>query len=249
MSALEVEFYNLLTTSESRWTTLLIEGRTWANFDIQTFAWQTKNDRLRANGARIATFRRADSNENEAPEIEAAVAQVERDETWSLWVTPERRRAKFKVGDELVDVVIEGSTYWSNGHGRSITNGGNKNHSHGQGDGHNMIRTPDYAGLLKVMEISEGTQVGRQTIDAKAKILDDGDLELGPGLHGLTIGDADFLELRIDRERGVVLSASSWFQGIVYRILEVTNVEFDPGFASTAFRIEPEFGSEWTSAY
>jgi hypothetical protein len=246
MSALEVEFYNLLTTSASRWTTLLIEGRTWANFDIQTFVWHTTIERLRANGARIATFQRADADETETPEIEAAVARVERAETWSLWVTPERRRAKYQVGEELVDVVMEGSTFWSNGHGRSITNGGNKNHGHGQGDGQNLIRTPEYAGLLQVVELSEGTQIGRQTIDAKVLILDSEDPDLGPVLHGLTIGDADFLELRVDRERGVILSGSSWFQGVIYRVLEMTNVEFDPCFANTAFSIEPEFGTEWT---
>jgi hypothetical protein len=247
MSALEVEFFNLLTTSETRWATLHIEGRTWFNFDIQRVAWQTKNDRLRANGARIATFQRADANRNEAAETVPAAAPVDHEETWSLWVSPQRRRAKYKVGDDLVDVVIEGSTFWSNGRGQSITNEGRKDHSHGQGDGHNLIRTLDFAGLLHVEELSEGMQIGRHTINAKVTILEKEDPELGPGLHGLTIGDADFLELRVDRERGVVLSASSWLQGAVYRILEVTKVEFDPDFADDAFGIEPEFGTEWTS--
>lgn len=247
MSALEVEFFNLLTTSQSRWTTLLIEGRTWFNFDIQRSAWQNEIDRLRANGARIATFQRAESSETEAPETDAVVAPVERTEAWSLWVTPERRRAKFEVGGRQVDVVIEGPTFWSNGPDQSFTNGGRKNHSHGQGDGQNMIRTTEFAGLLQVVELSAGTHIGRQTIDAKVIVLESEDPHLGPVMHGLTIGDADFLELRVDRERGVVLSASSWLQGVVYRILEVTKVEFDPDFAQDAFSIEPEFGTEWST--
>jgi hypothetical protein len=248
MSALEVEFFDLLTTSEARWTTLLIEGRTWINFDIQRVAWQTEIDRLKTGGIAIATFRRADANETEAPESDAASAPVDHEETWSLWVTPESRRAKFEVGDRRVDVVIEGSTFWSNGLGRSFTNGGSKNHSHGQGDGRNLIRTQEYSRLLQIVELAEGTQIERQTIDAKVIISKSEDPDLGPVLHGLTIGDADFLELRVDRERGVVLSASSWFQGVIYRIVEVTKVEFDLNFDKNAFRIEPEFDTEWASS-
>ena len=124
MSALETEFFNLLETSESRWTALFIEDRTWFNIEVQSFARQAQIDREEANGARTATFRRSDSNENEASGTALAVKPVDHEETWRLWATPERRRAKFEVGNELVDVVIEGSTFWSNGHGRSITNGG-----------------------------------------------------------------------------------------------------------------------------
>jgi hypothetical protein len=254
MSVLESEFFNLLETSESRWTTLLVEGRTWINFDAQNFAWQAKIDRMRANGARIGTFgphiatsKRSDSNDNEAPGTDIAVEPVDHEETWSLWAAPERRRAKFEVGDDLVDVVIEGSTFWSNGHGRSITNGGKKNHGHGQGDGQNLIQTAEFAGLLHVVKMSECMRIGRHTIDAKVTILDDENPKRGQGLHGLTIGDAESLDLSVDRERGVVLIASSWFQGAIYRIVEMTNVVFDPNFAPDLFTIEPEFGKEWTS--
>jgi hypothetical protein len=247
MSALEVEFFNLLATSETRWTTLKIEGRTWFNFDTQRLAGQINVERQIANGARIAMFQRADSDEDDASETEIAPTPVDYDETWSLWVTPERRRAKFSVGDHRVDVVIEGSTFWSNGLDRSFTNHGLKNHGHGQGDGQHLIRTPEYVGRLQAVELSEGTTIGRPTIDARLTILDAENFEFSPGLHGLTIGDADFLELSVDRERGVVLSASSWLHGAIYRVVEMTNVEFDIHFAPDAFRIQPEFGTEWTS--
>lgn len=247
MSALESEFFNLLATSESRWTTLLIEGRTWTNIDLQSLAWQAQIDRMKANGAQFAILQRSDSDDGAADEEAAAAGSVEHEEIWSLWVTPERRRAKFQVGDGTVDVVIEGSTFWSNGFGRSFTNGGKKNHGHGQGDGQNLIRTTEYCGLLHVVELSRGMRIGRDTIDAKVTILEDEDPERGQGVHGLTIGDADFLELSIDRERGVVLSASSWLRGAIYRIVEMTKVEFDPYFALDTFKIEPAFGTEWSS--
>lgn len=247
MSALESEFFNLLETSESRWTALLIEGRTWTNIDIQRLAWQAQIDRLIANGAHIAMFQRSASNEKQASGTAVEIEPVDHKQNWSLWATPERRRAKFEVGDGLVDVVIEGSTFWSNGHGRSFTNDGKANHRHGQGDGQDLIRTAEYAGLLRVVDLSEGTRIGRHTIDATVTILDDEDPERGQGLHGLTIGDADFLELSVDRERGVLLSASSWYQGAIYRIVEFTKVEFDPNFAFDVFKIEPEHGAEWSS--
>jgi hypothetical protein len=247
MSALETEFFNLLETSESRWTALFIEGRTWFNAEVQRSARQAEINRMKANGARIATFQRSGANENEASATAIVVEPVDHEETWCLWATPEKRRAKFKVGDELVDVVIEGSTFWSNGHGRSITNGGRADYGHGQGDGQNLIRTSEYASVLHVVELSEGMRIGRHTIDVRVTIVDDQDPHRVPVLHGLTIGDAEVLELSVDRERGVVLSASSKFQGVIYRIVEITEVEFDPNFDLDVFKIEPEFGTEWVS--
>lgn len=248
MSALESEFFTLLATSESRWTTLLVEGQTWFDIEVQNLAWQAQIDRMKANGARFATFQRSGSDKNEVTETATVVQPVDYEQTWRLWASPQRRRATFVVGDEIVDLVIEGSTFWSNGHGRSFTNGGKKNHGHGQGDGQNLIRTADYAGLLQVVELSKGMKLGRNTLDAKVTILEDENPDRGPGLHGLTIGDPDSLELSVDRERGMVLIASSWFQGAVYRIVEMTKVVFDPNFAPDVFRIEPEFGTEWTTS-
>ena len=248
MSALESEFFTLLETSESRWTALFIEGRTWININLQSFAWQATIGRKMAHGAHFVKLQRSDSNENEATESARVVEPVDQEQTWRLWVTPEKRRAKFEVGDGLVDVVIEGSTFWSNGHGRSFTNGGKTNLSHGQGDGQNLLRTSEYAGLLHVVELSQGMRIGRPTIEAKVTILDDQDPQRGQGVHGLTIGEAEVLELSVDRERGVVLNASSWIQGAIYRIVEITKVEFDPNFDTDVFTIEPEFATEWASA-
>jgi hypothetical protein len=247
MSALESEFFDLLATSQSRWTTLLIEGRTWTNIHLRNLAWQAQIDREKANGAHVAILQRPDSDDGTADQNEVEAELEQHEEIWSLWVTPERRRAKFQVGDGTVDVVIEGSTFWSNGFGRSFTNGGKNNYGHGEGDGQNLIRTTEYCGLLHVVELSRGLRIGRDTIDAKVTIREDDDPERGQGVHGLTIGDADALELSIDRERGVVLSASSWMRGAIYRIVEITKVEFDPHFGLDTFKIEPVFGTEWSS--
>lgn len=245
MSALELEFFDLLEISDSRWTTLFIQGRTWIDSNLQNEAWHAHNDRLAARGARFATFQRSKSGEDEASESAADVAPLVREEIWRLWAAPGRRRANFQVGHDPVDVVIEGSTFWSNGHGRSITNGGKTSQGHGLGDGNNLIRTSEYSDLLQVMDLSDGMRAGRQTIDAKTTTLDGEHPRRGQGLHGLTIGDPEILELSLDRERGVVLSASSHFQGAIYRVVEATEVDYDPEFDFDVFKIEPEFATEW----
>jgi hypothetical protein len=245
MLELETEFFDLLETSESRWATLFIEGRTWFNINVQNLAWEAQINRVKASGARIAAFGRANSEGNEVSGAATDAEPRDHEETWRLWAAPGKRRAKFEVGSEPVDVVIEGSTFWSNGHGRSITNGGEANHSHGQGDGHNLIRTAEYAHLLHVVDLSDGTRIGRHTIDAKTTTVNTEHHEPGPGLHGLTIGDPEFLEMSVDRDRGVVLRASSWFQGAIYRVVEIAEVEFDPHFDPDVFEIEPGYGAEW----
>ena len=247
MSTLEEEFFNLLSTSESRWTTLQLEGRTWIDLEISRRAWQAGIERMQASGESFAVLR-SKSTKDQVAEAANKVEPAELDNSWSLWVSPERRRAKFVVGDGPVDVVIEGSTFWSNGFGRSFTNGGRENFSHGQGEGQYLIETADYAPLLRVEEISEGMSLGRHTIGAKVTTLENTSPERGRDLHGLTTGDADYLEVSIDREHGIVLSVSSWYQGAVYRRVEITRVEFDPVLASHAFRIEPQFGDRWSLA-
>ncbi|MFI5035858.1 MAG: hypothetical protein ACHQFZ_06600 [Acidimicrobiales bacterium] len=247
MSELEREFGGLLETSESRWATIMVEGRTWVDADVQSRAWQAMIDRENKHGVSRAVFLRSHFARGGATRSQPAVEPAEHEETWCLWVTPDVRRAKFEVGGEIIDVVIEGSTFWSNGHGRSITNGGKQNVGHGQGDGENLIRTPDYCRLLHVEGVSEGTRLGRHTIEAKTSIGDDTDPFRGRGLHGLTTGAPELLELSVDRERGVVLSASSWFSGMIYRVVEMTEVEFDPEFAPEVFRITPKFSSQWTT--
>jgi hypothetical protein len=67
----------------------------------------------------------------------------------------------------------------------------------------------------------------------------------GRGLHGLIIGDADRIDLSVDRERGVLLRAASWFEGSMYRTVEALSVAFDETFPSDAFEIDPLPGQDW----
>jgi hypothetical protein len=97
---------------------------------------------------------------------------------------------------------------------------------------------------LKVLEFGVGSWVGRSTLDVHARAVHH-PRDRGRGLHGLIIGDADRIDLSVDRERGVILRAASWFEGSMYRTVEALDVAFDERFPSGAFEIEPLPGQNW----
>ncbi len=167
------------------------------------------------------------------------------DEQWQLRIAGTWRRAIFVAGRADVDVVFDGPTWWSNGHGISRTNGGTLNHGHGEGPGEHLVSTVAYPTLIEVGTASVGTRIGRETLEVKATIRRGLPRQRGRGLHGLVIGDADETHLSIDRERGVILLAKSWFKGQPYRILEMEKVAFDEPLGPETFAIAPLPGLHW----
>jgi hypothetical protein len=127
----------LLSTSESRWRTLHSTGREWRNQRVLTQAWETGIARDRASGLTVALLRAS------TPHVVVPPAP-QSEEQWELWLAPPWKRARFPVGDDLVDVVFHESTWRSNGHGQSNTNEGDENDGHGLGWGEDLIRTQDY---------------------------------------------------------------------------------------------------------
>jgi hypothetical protein len=90
-------------------------------------------------------------------------------------------------------------------------------------------------------------RIGRETLDVKATIRRGLTRRRGRGLHGLVIGDADEIHISIDRERGVILFAESWFKGVPYRILEAERIAFDEQFGPETLRLHHCLGSiGWT---
>ena len=64
-------------------------------------------------------------------------------------------------------------------------------------------------------------------------------------LHSLVIGDPDDLLLTVDRQRGVLFRTEARFQGAVYRIVEMTEVDFDEDLPPETFEIRPLPGNDW----
>jgi len=229
------EALDLLSTSESRWRSLRASGREWRTPALLSDAFQAQLARRRAEGQRFALI----TNQTDAPMPD------EIEEGWKIWLAESWKRAEFAAGRGSVEVVFHESTWWSNGPGISQTNSGGQDWGHGEGPGEFLIRTADYPPLLEIREVTVDSWLGRQTLVAKASIRRGLEPRRGRGLHGLVIGDADEILLSIDRERGVVLQTKSWFQGSLYRVLEMNDVGFDEEFPPTTFEIRPLHGPGW----
>ena len=117
----------------------------------------------------------------------------------------------------------------------------------GEGPGEHLVSTADYPDLIEMESVTTGVLLGRDTLDAKVTIRHGLPRQRGRGLHGLVIGDADKILLCIDRERGVILHASSWFRESIYRVLEVQDVAFDEQFPPETFEIAPLYDPEWVN--
>jgi hypothetical protein len=231
---LEAEFFDLLSTSSDRWSTLRMEGREWRNPKMLHQAWEAATARKRATGMSVSTIVLGRTDLPEPDELE---------QTWTLWLDPPAKRATFMVGSGMVDVVFEGETWWSNGNGVSRSNV-NARWGHGLGWGEDLVRTADYVGRLDLDHVEPGALLGRPVLHARARAVHL-PRERGKGLHGLIIGEADRVDLAVDRESGVILRAASWFEGVMYRTVEALDVAFDEQFAADAFTIQPLPGQDW----
>jgi hypothetical protein len=229
------EALNLLSTSASRWRTVRVSGHEWRSTALVSQAWKARLERQRAEGQNFSVISFG------SPEARPD----ETDEEWSLQIAGPWRRAKYGAGRETIDVVFHGSTWWSNSHGFSRTNGGSLNSGHGEGAGEFLVQTADYPFLIEVEEVNTGSRLGRDALDARVTVRHGLPHRRGRGLHGLVIGDADEVLLSIDRECGVILHAASWFRGSVCRVLEMNDVTFDEPFHPKAFEITPLAGLDW----
>ena len=210
-------------------------GREWRSTALASQAWEAQLERKRAEGHHFSVF--GVQSKEQRPD--------ETDEGWSLWIAGSWKRASFVVGRETTDVVFHGSTWWSNGYGFSRTNGGSPNSAHGEGPGEYLVSTVEYPALIEIGTATVGSRIGRETLDVKATIRRGLPRRRGRSLHGLVIGDADEIHMSIDRERGVILFALSWFKGQPYRILEMDKVAFDEQLGPETFEIAPLPGLHW----
>jgi outer membrane lipoprotein-sorting protein len=231
------EFFDLLTSSPDRWTTLRMSGREWRDTVLSRQAWDAAIARKQASGMTFTTFTVGRSDLPQPRELEHA---------WTLWLAPPWKRATYTVATSTVDVVFHGTTWWSNSRGvsRSSESLDPAKYGHGLGYGEDLVRTRDYVTRLEVEEIGAGSWIDRPTLEVRARAVHR-DRDRAQGLHGLIIGDADRIDLSVDRERGVILRAASWFERSMYRTVEALDVIFDETFPSDAFKIEPLPGQDW----
>jgi hypothetical protein len=127
MGQMADEVVELLSTSGTRWSGLRATGREWRNAALSAKAWQAQWERRRAEGQTFTLISNQATGPRPRPE--------EYERHWSLRLAGSWERATFTAGNGEVDVVFHESTWWSNGHGVSRTNGGAANSGHGKGPG------------------------------------------------------------------------------------------------------------------
>jgi hypothetical protein len=211
-----------------------MSGREWRHTAVLHQAWEAATNRKRASGATVSTILIGRTDVPQPKELE---------QSWTLWLETPWKRATFMNGTGIIDVVFHGTTWWSNGHGASRSSEATR-YGHGLGWGEDLVRTPDYVNRLEIVHVETGSWLGRPTLDAQVRAVHR-ERERDKGLHGLIIGDADKIDLSIDLERGVILRAASWFEGSLYRTLEVLDVDFDVSFPPDTFKIDPLPGQDW----
>lgn len=207
-------------------------GREWRDVILADEAWEARRRRKIASGTSLTsiTIGRTDLPQS-----------VVNEEAWSLWLAPPWKRATFGVGARTVDVVFHETTWWSHGPDGFASNEGSSRMGHDLGPGEDLVRTPDYVTRLAVRQVETGSRLGRATLEGRVTAVYP-PRERGRGLHGLVIGDADAIDLSVDRERGVILRAVSWLNGSAYRIVEALDVPFDEVFPPDTFKVEPPPG-------
>jgi hypothetical protein len=230
------EVLELLYSSETRWRTLKAEGIEWRDLDLLHEAWKRQVVRLQRTGS-ISTMATGSASDGPLPK--------ETKEFWRLWIAPGLARAQFQVGGDTVDVVFNGPTWWSVGHGVARTNAGQVQHRHGKGWGEALVETRRYIPFLEFHEIERDSVDGRDVLVVRAAPIWSDDFEAQQVLHALIIGDPDEVLLTIDTERGILLQTEARLDSVTYRVVQVTTISFDEELAPEVFKIDPPAGGRW----
>lgn len=148
-------------------------------------------------------------------------------EIWRLWIEqPDRRRAEFEVGQEIVTAVWMGDTWWSWSPSQgAMTNNGDPNRRHGKGPSEPLVETQALLGAVTFEFLGRADLLGREVLNARAIPHPQSMASMG-ALHGLG-SRADDYHLSVDTERGVVLRSEARLGSKPFKIIEMTEVTFD----------------------
>jgi len=227
------EVLELMHTSSERWSTLRLAGHEWRHRETFSRAWEHHFDELRKSGTttlRSVAFRKVVGEE---PSVESR-------EDWRVWLAkPDKRRAEFQVGDEVVTAVFHGSSWWSWSPSRGfITNDGEPNHSHGFGPGEALIDPATHLASLQLQMSQRTTFLTRPAYVVTALPRHIGRHGFDATFHMLGTG-ADLYKLVVDAEVGVLLRVEAEFQGDPFRVIEVDEISVNERFGETTFDSKP----------
>jgi hypothetical protein len=227
------EVLELMHTSSQRWTSLWMGGHEWRNLKAFARAWEHHLNELRkSQSVSVGSAVRFERIDGQEPAEETR-------EPWRIWLAkPDKRKAQFQVGDELVTAVFIGGWWWGWSPSAGFrTNNGASNHSHGFGPAEALV---DPASLLTSLDLrvdSRITFLARPAflVTASPRVSEPAGFDRT--LHMLGTG-ADEYHLVVDRQVGVLLRTEARYQGDAFRVIEAGQIGTDDSFADSAF--DPE---------
>ena len=229
------DLLELLHSSPSLWRTLRASGTEWTEPQLYDEAYHRGLDvkrppfthsgaktRSTSVSARSTVSFAKDSSDNEPTADDSGGSA----ETWRLWIEqPDRRRVGFDVGLEQVTAVWVGDTWWSwSPSGGSATNNGEPNVHHGKGPSEPLIETTALLAELAFEVEGRANLLGREVLKARATHRPLPTPRMA--LFGLGSGADDYL-LSVDAERGVVLRSEARLRGKPFKVIEMTEIDFD----------------------
>ena len=218
----------VMHTSSESCHSLRLEGHEWRHRETFSRAWKHHLDELRRCGAasvRSFAFKKGGEGEP-APESR---------EIWRVWLAkPDKRRAEFQVGDDMVTAVFAGQRWWSKSPNGFRTNEGALNSGHGFGPGAALIDPAAYLAVLQLSVDSRTTFLSRPAfvVTAIPRAIDPH--EFNATFHMLGTG-ADLYQLVIDAELGILLRSEADFRGDAFRVIEVDAIGVDEQFSEATF--------------
>jgi hypothetical protein len=227
------EVLKLMHTSSQRWSSLSMEGFEWRNLKAFARAWEHHLSELRTSqSVQTLTAFRVDGVDGREPAEESR-------EPWRIWLAkPDRRKAQFQVGDELVTAVFVGNWWW----GRSPTagfrtNSGASNIGHGFGPAEPLVDPASHLASLDLRVEGRITFLSRPAFRVTAVPRINELAGFDRTLHMLGTG-ADEYQLVVDAEVGVLLRTAARYQGEAFRVIETDKIRIDETFGDKVF--DPE---------
>jgi hypothetical protein len=210
-----------------------MEGFEWRNVKVFARAWEHHFSELRQSQSMrpfsAVRFERIGGRE---PADESR-------EPWRIWLAkPNKRKAQFQVGDELVTAVFVGTWWWGWSPSAGFrTNDGASNLSHGFGPAEALVDPAGHLTSLDLRVDGRVTFLSRPSFLVTAVPRVEEPAGFNRTLHLLGTG-ADEYQLVVDRQVGVLLRTEARYQGDAFRVIETGQIGIDESFGDKVF--DPE---------
>lgn len=203
-------------------------GFEWRHLETFRRAWERHVSELRRSSVVSVQALRPESSGGSSPPAESR-------ERWRMWLAkPDKRRAQFLVGDDMVAAVFIGGTWWSSSRRGFMTNNGAPNHGHGFGPGEALLDPSSHLASLHMRVNGRITFLARPAfvvnVVPRARERNGFDRTL----HMLGTG-ADEYELVVDATVGVLLRCQANFGGEAFRVIEADELAVDEEFDELIF--------------